>query len=221
MIKKGLIEVNGCRADKSSLLVTDGDEIRMVGDQCPYISRGGLKLAAALDGFEIAVKGCTCLDVGSSTGGFTDCLLKHGASKVIGIDVGHGQMDPCLAADYRVENREGVNARYLSVDDFETKFKIIVIDVSFISLTLILPAVSSLLAPAGLIIALVKPQFEVGHGHLGKGGVVRDAGERNAALWKVTEFAQRECRLSLRGTMPSPIEGGDGNHEFLACFESP
>jgi 23S rRNA (cytidine1920-2'-O)/16S rRNA (cytidine1409-2'-O)-methyltransferase len=183
-----------------------------------YVGRGGIKLEAALRHFEIDVSGLVCLDVGASTGGFTDCLLQHGASKVVAVDVGHNQIDWKLRNDRRVEVREGVNARHLAPDDFEEKFDLATIDVSFISATKVLPAVSAMLKRDGRVITLIKPQFEVGKGEVGKGGIVRDPAQHQRVIDEVN-VAGTSLGLHLRGVIESPITGADGNVEFLALYE--
>ncbi|MFN7926558.1 MAG: TlyA family RNA methyltransferase [Blastocatellia bacterium] len=180
--------------------------------------RGGLKLAAALDHFQVAVTGLTCLDVGASTGGFTDCLLQHGAAKVVALDVGHGQLAWKIRQDARVEVREHVNARFLQPEDFTGKFALAVCDVSFISLRLILPVLPPLLQPSAHIITLIKPQFEVGREEVGKGGIVRDAAAQARVVEEITAFAAT-IKLHKRGVIDSPILGQDGNREFLACWQ--
>jgi 23S rRNA (cytidine1920-2'-O)/16S rRNA (cytidine1409-2'-O)-methyltransferase len=182
-----------------------------------YVGRGGLKLEAALREFDIEVTGLACLDVGASTGGFTDCLLQHGASKVVAVDVGHNQLDWKLRTDSRVELREGVNARYLKPEDFDQKFDLATIDVAFISATMILPAVVPLLAKQGRIITLIKPQFEVGKREVGKGGIVTDPSKHKRVVAEVNRAAT-ELGLRVRGTIGSPIHGADGNVEFLALY---
>ncbi len=183
-----------------------------------FVSRGGLKLAAALDYFEIETQGKTCLDIGASTGGFTDCLLQRGAARVVAIDVGRGQLDWKLRRDSRVELRENVNARYLSPQDFADRFDIVTIDVSFISLTKILPVVPPLVRAPALVIALIKPQFEVGREEVGKGGIVRDESAQRRVIEEIVAFAAGLGMRSM-GVIESPILGADGNREFLACFE--
>jgi 23S rRNA (cytidine1920-2'-O)/16S rRNA (cytidine1409-2'-O)-methyltransferase len=192
--------------------------IRARTDAQGYVGRGGLKLEAALREFAIEVSGLVCLDVGASTGGFTDCLLQHGARRVVAIDVGHNQIDWKLRTDPRVEVREGVNARYLSPADFEVRFDLITIDVAFISATKILPAVVPLLNAAGRIILLIKPQFEVGKGEVGKGGVVKDTAQHERVVNEVNAAAA-SLGLSVAGLIESPIKGADGNQEFLALYE--
>jgi 23S rRNA (cytidine1920-2'-O)/16S rRNA (cytidine1409-2'-O)-methyltransferase len=214
LIAAGLVVVDGAPAAKASADVLDSSTIEVIGTVCPYVSRGGLKLAAALDEFGIDVEGRECLDVGASTGGFTDCLLQRGAKHVTAIDVGHGQMVPTLAADPRVTMREGVNARALTPDDFDRAFDLVVADLSFISLTLVIPAISNLAKPGGEFVLLVKPQFEVGPSGLSKGGIVRDVKLRQEALDTVAGCAEKSG-LVVEGWRNSPIAGGDGNEEFL------
>ena len=180
-----------------------------------YVSRGGLKLEGALDATGLDVRGRCCLDVGQSTGGFTHCLLQHGAAHVTGVDVGHGQLHPTLAADARVRCIEGVNARHLSADILgSADFDCIVGDVSFISLTLIFPALALLLADGGHVLMLVKPQFELQPGEIGKGGVVRDE-KLYAKVRQKMETACAQNGWCVLHWLPSPICGGDGNREFF------
>ena len=209
-----LISVNGRRGLKASA-ETAADALLERHDVGPrFVSRGALKLEGALTEFGLDVSGLAALDVGASTGGFTECLLRRGVASVSAIDVGHGQMAPEIESDPRVQSREGVNARSLKLADFPHPFDLVVADLSFISLTLVLPALVPLLAPGGNLICLVKPQFEVGPAHLGKGGIVRDLKARTEALERVSGAASA---LGLReiGRMTSPIEGSDGNIEFL------
>jgi 23S rRNA (cytidine1920-2'-O)/16S rRNA (cytidine1409-2'-O)-methyltransferase len=182
-----------------------------------YVGRGGLKLAAALREFQIDVTGFTCLDIGASTGGFIDCLLQNGARSVAAVDVGHNQLDWKLRSDARVELREGVNARYLKPEDFEQKFDLATIDVAFISATMILPAVVPLLTQQGRIITLIKPQFEVGKGEVGKGGIVTDPAQHQRVVAEVNSAAEN-LGLRIVGVIESPINGADGNVEFLALY---
>ena len=218
LLNDEMISVNGRRGLKASAEIT-GDAVLARHDSGPrFVSRGALKLEGALTEFGRDVAGQTALDVGASTGGFTECLLRRGAKSVIAIDVGHGQMAPEIAADPRVQSREGVNARSLTPADFPHTFEMIVADISFISLTLVLPALTPLLAAKGNLICLVKPQFEVGQAHLGKGGIVRDPKARAEALERVAHAAQA-LGLRERGRMTSPIEGSDGNIEFLLWFQ--
>lgn len=182
-----------------------------------YVGRGGLKLEAALDGFGIDATGRKCLDIGASTGGFTDCLLQRGAERVTALDVGHGQIDWKLRQDARVEVRENVNARYLQPGDFDHKFEIVAIDVSFISLTKILPVLPPLIVDGAVVVALIKPQFEVGRDEVGRGGIVRDEAAQRRVIDEVVACAE-SLGLKCAGTIDSPILGADGNREFLACF---
>ena len=216
----GVVLVNEQRVDKPSQLFDSDSLVRVKGGDDPatrYVGRGGLKLEAALREFQIDVGGFVCLDVGASTGGFTDCLLQHGATKVVAIDVGHNQIDWRLRNDPRVEVREGVNARYLRTEDFGQQFNLIVIDVSFISVTKILPSLVPLVLPAGSIITLVKPQFEVGRGEVGSGGIVRDELKRERAVDEVKNAAA-ELGLKSGNMIESPIQGAEGNVEFLVHF---
>ncbi len=210
--------VNGEFADKAGTQVHEDDELRIAELEHPWVGRGGMKLAHALDHFQIDVAGKICADIGASTGGFTDVLLKKGATKVYAIDVGHGQLDASLRNDPRVVNREKVNARFLSLSDFDDPIAFVSIDVSFISLKLILPAVAKFLR--GDLITLIKPQFEVGRGDVGKGGIVRDASKRAAAVQSVVDFA-KEIDFDVRGVIESPVKGAEGNVEYLmnAKFE--
>lgn len=192
--------------------------IKTRGDAAGYVSRGGLKLEAALRNFAVEVDGLVCLDVGASTGGFTDCLLQHGAQRVVAIDVGHNQIDWKLRNDPRVEVREGINARHLRRDNFDRTFDLITIDVAFISATKILPAVVPLLNERGRIVTLIKPQFEVGKGEVGKGGIVKDPAQHERVVAEVNAAAEL-LGLEVQGVVESPIKGADGNVEFLALYE--
>ncbi len=221
LIASGLVTVDGQVVTRASQPVEESSAIVVTGEALPYVSRGGVKMEAALRRFRLNVRDSICLDIGASTGGFTDCLLQRGARKVIAVDVGHGQLAPKLAADSRVELREGVNARYLSPEQFAEPFDLAAVDVSFISVTLLLPAVVPLVRPGGHILALIKPEFEVGPHHVGPRGIVRSAEERQRSVNRVRAFATKELRLELRGVMESPITGGSGNREFIACFRVP
>lgn len=220
LIMAGAVLVDEQRVNKSSELVTSNSNIRIKGGDDPaarYVGRGGLKLEAALRDFKIDVSGMLCLDVGASTGGFTDCLLQHGAQRVVAVDVGHNQIDWRLRTDSRVEVREGVNARYLQPSDFPETFDLVVMDVSFISATKVIPAVVPLLKPQAAMIVLIKPQFEVGRGEVGKGGIVRDAQKRAQVVAEVNAAAA-EQGLLVKQVIESPITGADGNVEFLAFY---
>jgi 23S rRNA (cytidine1920-2'-O)/16S rRNA (cytidine1409-2'-O)-methyltransferase len=212
LIIAGQVLIDGQKSDKPGHAIPGDAHIELV-EKLPYVSRGGVKLAGALDHFKIDVDSLVCLDVGSSTGGFTDCLLQRGAARVVALDVGRGQLDWRLRNDSRVEVREGVNARYLSPADFETKFDFTVCDVSFISATLIVPKIAELLAPHGRMMVLVKPQFEVGRGQVGKGGIVRDPALHQAACDRVAA-AVRALGFETE-IVESPIRGAEGNREFL------
>jgi 23S rRNA (cytidine1920-2'-O)/16S rRNA (cytidine1409-2'-O)-methyltransferase len=181
----------------------------------PYVSRGAVKLAAALDHFGLSPSGLVCVDIGSSTGGFTEILLERGARRVYAIDVGHGQMAAKLKRDARVTTREGVNARDLSVEHVPESPQVIVADVSFIGLKLALPPVLAMAAEGAWLVALVKPQFEVGRFAVGKGGIVKDADAQHAALSDIANWLNGVNGWTVLGSIESPIEGGDGNREFL------
>jgi len=219
LVLAGQVFSGGQRLEKSGQLV-DGDAPLSLKETLPFVGRGGLKLAAALDYFGIEVQGRTCLDIGASTGGFTDCMLQRGARRVVAVDVGYGQLDWNLRQDPRVDVREKINARYLSPEDFDCRFDLIVADVSFISLTMILPVVPPLAVPSGVVIVLIKPQFEVGKGQVGKGGIVRDAETQARVVDEIVRFAER-LGMQSRGSMESPILGAEGNREFLACLGVP
>jgi 23S rRNA (cytidine1920-2'-O)/16S rRNA (cytidine1409-2'-O)-methyltransferase len=207
------ILVNGQHVDKAGATVAEDDELRIEALEHPWVGRGGMKLAHALREFGISVEGKTCADIGASTGGFTDVMLKHGARKVFAIDVGYGQLDVSLRNDPRVINREKVNARHIEAADFEERIDFVSIDVSFISLKIILPAVAKFL-DGGELVALIKPQFEVGKKDVGKGGIVRDETKRAEVVESVVAFA-REIGFDVRGVIESPVKGAEGNVEFL------
>lgn len=204
--------VNEQFVDKAGVALGTDDVVRVAELEHPWVGRGGMKLAHALEQFGLDVTGKVCADIGASTGGFTDVMLKKGAAKVYAIDVGHGQIDVSLRNDPRVVNREKVNARYLQPDNFDEPIEFVSIDVSFISLKLILPAVSGFLH--GELVALIKPQFEVGKHEVGKGGIVRDDEKRRLAVDGVVAFA-RENGFEVSGLIESPIKGAEGNVEYL------
>ncbi len=212
LILAGEVTVNGNRVDKAGALVADDAEI---GLRAPlkYVGRGGLKLEGALDAFQVDPRGKTCADIGASTGGFTDCLLQRGAARVYAIDVGYGQLAWKLRNDPRVVVMDRVNIRLL--DALPELINLAVVDVSFISLTLVLPVVRRLLQPRGEIVTLIKPQFEAGRAQVGKGGIVRDARAHRAVIEKIVQHAA-ENDLRVRGICRSPIQGADGNVEFFA-----
>jgi len=221
MVMAGVVLVDDQRINKPSELIHPNAQVRIKGGDDPtsrYVGRGGLKLEAALCEFAIDVHGLSCLDVGASTGGFTDCLLQHGAGKVVALDVGHNQIDWRLRNDARVEVREGVNARHLQPKDFESSFDLAVMDVSFISATKIMPAIVPLLSDSARLIILIKPQFEVGRGEVGKGGIVRDP-EKHSRVVEEVNRAANELGLRVRKVIESPIRGAEGNVEFLALYE--
>jgi 23S rRNA (cytidine1920-2'-O)/16S rRNA (cytidine1409-2'-O)-methyltransferase len=214
LILAGKVEVAGRRADKAGALVAADEPIALKEEDHPYVSRGALKLVHALDHFAIDPAGRTALDVGASTGGFTDVLLRRGARRIYAIDVGYGQLAWSLRQDPRVVVIERANIRHLDPARIDEPADLAVIDTSFISLTLVLPKVASLLAPASTIVALIKPQFEVGKGEVGKGGVVRDPAKRQAAVDKIVAFAAAN-QLTPHGVVESPIQGPAGNIEYL------
>ena len=214
-----LVTLDGRIVHKASQIIGE-EAVLTVAEIGPrWVSRAALKLDAALTAFAITVAGRTALDVGASTGGFTECLLRRGAASVHAVDVGHGQMVPALASDPRVHSREGVNARLLTPTDFPHPFGVLVADLSFISLTLVLPALAPLLGAEGDMVCLVKPQFEVGQTGLGKGGIVRDVRAREEAVTRVVQAASA-CGLIECGRMTSPIEGSEGNIEFLLWLKT-
>ena len=220
LVMSGVVLVDEKRIEKSSQEFFGNENIRIKGvsPESKYVGRGGLKLEKALEEFHIQPNGYVCLDVGASTGGFTDCLLQNGAKKVYAVDVGTNQLAWKLRNDSRVEARENVNARYLKPEDFEEKFDLILMDVSFISVTKILPAIIALLKENGKIITLIKPQFEVGRGEVGKGGIVREAEKHVRVISEINDFV-KEIGLKVSGTIESPILGAEGNKEFLALYE--
>jgi 23S rRNA (cytidine1920-2'-O)/16S rRNA (cytidine1409-2'-O)-methyltransferase len=212
LIMAGEVRVNGQKAAKPGQTV-DGDCAVEVLARPPYVSRGGLKLAGAVQYFALDLAGKVCLDIGSSTGGFTDVMLQSGAARVHAVDVGAGQLDWKLRTDARVVLHEGINARELRFEDIGERADFLSCDVSFISVTLILPAITPLLQPGGQMVILIKPQFEVGKGQVGKGGIVRDPELHQAACRRV-EMAVREYGFET-ATIESPISGAEGNKEFL------
>lgn len=216
-IERGHAVIDGAVVKKPSQDIPDGEHTVEILEPDRYVSRGGLKLEGALRAFSIDVHGLRAADIGASTGGFTDCLLQSGAARVYAIDSGRDQLDPDLMLDERVVCMEGVNARYLTPDALDGCVDLVVMDVSFISQTLILPAISGLLCENGVFVGLIKPQFEAGRAALGKGGIVKSAKDRRAAVERVLDAAESEG-LCLCGLIQSPIEGGDGNVEYLAYY---
>ncbi len=215
LIMAGAVVAGEQRADKPGTLVDPATAVRLKVDaQSPYVSRGGHKLAGGLKAFGLDVTGITALDVGASTGGFTDCLLQHGAAKVFAVDVGYGQLAWSLRQDPRVVNLERRNIRSLAPDELIPTPSLAVIDASFISLTLVIPHVISLIVDKGEIVALVKPQFEVGKGRVGKGGVVRDPALHAEVLADLQARADN-WQLEVKGVTESPLRGPKGNKEFF------
>ena len=215
LIKGGKVTVNGKTCTKPAQEIGESDIVDSQPDDLAFVGRGGLKLEKAFETFDINVDGLVCADIGASTGGFTQCLLEHGARLVYAIDVGHGQLDESLVADSRVVNCEGINARELTPDDFERTPEFISVDVSFISLGLIIPALSGVLAPGGEMVTLIKPQFEAGKKALNKKGIVKDPKDHIRVLENVMS-AFNGAGLSVKGLTVSSITGGDGNIEYLA-----
>ena len=220
LILAGQVVVDDQRVDKPGTRVSAEAQLRLKGEPMPYVSRGGLKLQAALRHFHLDVRGAVAADVGASTGGFTDCLLQAGAVKVYALDVGKGQLHQRLRDDARVVSREGVNARFLTAEQLPEPVGVLVADVSFISLTQVLAAVVPFLAPGGLLVALVKPQFEAGRDQVGKGGVVRDDAVRAEAVARVRSVAE-SLGLQVIGTLDSPVHGPAGNREVLLAARKP
>jgi 23S rRNA (cytidine1920-2'-O)/16S rRNA (cytidine1409-2'-O)-methyltransferase len=220
LVMAGLVLADEIRIEKPSQMVSVSASIRLKGEseEAKYASRAGLKLEHALQHFGVDPAGWICIDIGSSTGGFTDCLLAHGASKIAAIDSGTNQMIWRLRNDSRVDLRENTNARTLSPAHFAEKFDLATIDVSFISVTKLLPVVVRLLKERGKIIVLIKPQFEVGKGEVGKGGIVREP-EKHRLVVRDVDAAAEELELSVVGVTKSPILGAKGNAEFLALYE--
>jgi 23S rRNA (cytidine1920-2'-O)/16S rRNA (cytidine1409-2'-O)-methyltransferase len=212
-VMAGLVLLNGSPAAKPGTPVRP-DDVLALAETERFVGRGGFKLEAALDYFKIDPSGRDCLDVGASTGGFTDCLLQRGAARVVAVDVGRGQLDWKLRNDPRVESRDGVNARFLNPCDFQPAPALAVGDVSFISLTLILPAVFAVLKPGGELVFLIKPQFEAPRGAVERGGIVRDETARLGCVAKIQGFIERSGHHWL-GHIVSPITGRDGNVEYL------
>jgi len=218
LILAGRVYVNGIKAEKPGCGVDAASDITVRGDDCPYVSRGGLKLAKGLSHFGIKPAGYVCADIGASTGGFTDCLLQNGAARVYAVDVGYGQLAWRLRQDGRVVVMERTNARHLRTGDLPGDLDLAVIDAAFISLRLLLPPLLQFFPPGrAAILCLVKPQFEVGRDKIGKGGVVRDPALHQEVVAGVTTFAE-SLGLTPRGVTESPILGPKGNKEFIAYF---
>lgn len=217
MIAEGFVLMNGKTVKKPSVAVAEGDVVT-VTEKLRFVSRGGEKLLGAIKEFSPEIEGMTCVDIGASTGGFTDCLLQHGAKKVYAVDSGTDQLHPTVAGNPRVVKMEKTNARTLTWETLGERCDLAVMDVSFISQTLLYPAVKSVLKENGRFISLIKPQFETNAKALGSGGILRDPKERKRAVDGVLKEAERQG-LRLISLIPSPITGGDGNTEYLAYFE--
>ncbi len=214
LLQEGKVLLNNMPCTKPSVLVGDSDVLTLCGEDLAYVGRGGLKLERALEAFRPSLGNRICMDVGASTGGFTDCMLQRGAALVYAIDVGHDQLDDTLRAHAQVVNMEGTDIRSVSADALPQRPDFCSIDVSFISLTLVLPAVYALLTDTAECIALIKPQFEAGKSNLGKHGVVKSAKVHRQVLEEILAFAQ-SVGFSVCGLCPSPIRGGSGNAEYL------
>lgn len=221
LIEAGQVTVDGVTAAKPAAKISEDQDIRLDEGALKWASRAGLKLEHALDYFKIDPAGAVCLDIGASTGGFTDVLLDRGALRVHAVDVGHGQLVPRLAEDERVRVYERLNARYLQPETIGEPVGLVVSDVSFISLRLALPMALTCAAPGARLVALVKPQFEVGAARIGKGGIVRDETARADALSDVVSWLEDEAGWVLLGQAESPIFGSDGNQEFLIAAKKP
>jgi 23S rRNA (cytidine1920-2'-O)/16S rRNA (cytidine1409-2'-O)-methyltransferase len=215
LVLAGVVWSAGRRLDKPGTSLAPDAALEVRGPDHPWVSRGGIKLAHALDHFKIEVGGAIALDIGASTGGFTDVLLERGARHVYAVDVGHGQLAWKLRQDARVSVLERVNARYLTPGEIVEAPDLIVCDASFIGLTVVLPAALALAAPAARLVALIKPQFEVGKGRVGKGGVVRDPALHREVCERITAWLEAQPGWHVEGVIPSPIRGPEGNIEFL------
>jgi 23S rRNA (cytidine1920-2'-O)/16S rRNA (cytidine1409-2'-O)-methyltransferase len=216
-IRAGHVLVEEYVIDKPGTLVKSDAAVRVVAEE-KYVGRGGYKLEAALDHFSISATDLVCLDVGASTGGFTDCLLQRGARRVIAVDVGHNQLAWKIRSDVRVEVLERVNARILSPELLGMRVQLAVVDVSFISLTLVLPPIFTCVEKGGMAIALIKPQFELAPNQVGKGGIVREEQLRERSVNKIQVFVVERLQREWLGVIESPITGAKGNREFLACL---
>ena len=219
LIMAGKVLVDGQLSDKPGTAIPMDASISLKGEELPYVSRGGLKLAAAIEALSLRLDDWVCLDVGASTGGFTDCLLQHGARRVYAVDVGYGQLAWQLRQDPRVVSIERTNIRHLAPERLPERVDLATIDTSFISLRIVVPAVQPFLKPNGRILALIKPQFEVGKGQVGKGGVVRDPRQRDRVIQELTDYF-KEIGLVAGPVIPSPIQGPKGNQEFIILLGS-
>lgn len=220
VIMEGLVYVNGQKSDKAGAQVKDDDKIEVRGETLRYVSRGGKKLEKAMQVFPITLNDCICIDIGASTGGFTDCMLQNGAKKVYSVDVGYGQLAWSLRTDERVVNLERTNIRYVTEEQIPDPIDFISVDVSFISLTLVLPVAYQLLRPGAQMVCLVKPQFEAGKDKVGKKGVVREPQIHKEVIQKVAASA-KELGFLRMGLDFSPIKGPEGNIEYLLFLKRP
>jgi 23S rRNA (cytidine1920-2'-O)/16S rRNA (cytidine1409-2'-O)-methyltransferase len=220
MVLRGGVTINGAVAAKPSKSVFDSDVLAVVDEAQKYVSRAALKLIHGLDHFKIEVAGRECLDIGASTGGFTQVLLERGATHVVAVEVGHGQMAEILLTDQRITLLEGLNAREMTEDHMPDDVSLIVCDVSFISLRIALPAVLELAPEGCVVLALIKPQFEVGRHNVGRGGMVTDPSEHRRVCDEITSFITGSG-WTVQGVIASPLEGGDGNREFLLAAVKP
>ncbi|MBR2736078.1 MAG: TlyA family RNA methyltransferase [Firmicutes bacterium] len=218
-VMEGRVYIGGAICDKAGTMVREDAEIELRGDTCPYVGRGGLKLEKALNTFVIDLKDCVAMDIGASTGGFTDCMLQRGARKVYSVDVGYGQLDYRLRCDERVVNMEKVNFRYFTPDMIDEKLDFASVDVSFISLSMILPRAAALMKEQACMVCLIKPQFEAGREQVGKGGIVKDPAVHREVIKKAVASA-RENGFVFYGLSYSPITGAKGNIEYLMMIET-
>lgn len=219
LIMAGQVLVNGLKIDKAGTMVPADAELRILGEDIPYVSRGGLKLAKAINVFKITLADKIAADVGASTGGFTDCMLQNGARKVYAVDVGYGQLAWKLRTDERVVNMERTNIRYVTHAEIPEELDFVSVDVAFISLTKVLPTIKNLLSPQGEAVALIKPQFEAGRDKIGKHGVVKEASIHEEVIAKVIRFAEAE-NFGVKGLTYSPVKGPEGNIEYLTWLTS-
>ena len=215
VIMEGLVYVNGQKSDKAGTPVKEDDRIEVRGETLRYVSRGGKKLEKAMQVFPVVLEGCTCMDIGASTGGFTDCMLQNGAVKVYAVDVGYGQLAWKIRSDPRVVVMERTNIRYVTPEQLGEPLDLSVVDVSFISLKIVLPAIRKLLKPTGQVLCLIKPQFEAGKEKVGKKGVVRDPAVHEEVLADFVALAE-QLPMTIRNLTFSPVKGPEGNIEFLA-----
>ncbi len=218
MIKSGQVTVNGSSCDKPSKIISENDKLEIIGETLKYAGRGGLKLEHALDKFEISIKECVCVDIGASTGGFTDCMLQNSAKKVYAVDVGHSQLVEILKNNPKVVNMEKTDIRTLTRQSFDESINFIATDVSFISLKLVLPKIYELLEDKRQAVVLIKPQFEAGKSNLNKNGIVRDSKVHIKVLKDIYSYSQ-QLGFSIKGLCYSSIKGGKGNIEYLILLE--